>query len=380
VRVAVYSDFPYQRDGKGLWCGEAFVLFACRLHAFAERVVLTGRLDPRPGRMAYRVPPEVDFLPLPNYPSLARPSAALGAAVRSLRRFDRLLRDVDAVFLLGPHPLSVAFALLALRRRKRVVLGVRQDFPRYVRHRNPRRVDLRAEATVLDAAWRALARRLPTVVVGEELERRYRGARSHPLAVTLVDDDDVVAPEVALARRWDGERRLLSVGRLSPEKNPLLLADVLAALDDRWRLVVCGDGPLAPALARRLEERGLTPRAELHGYVPYDDGLRELYRSSQAVLHVSRTEGVPGVLYEAFAAGVPVVATAVGGVAGAAGEGALLVAPDDAQAAARALERLQDGDLRRRLVEAGHGKALDHTMGRECARLAALLKGHDGRR
>jgi glycosyltransferase involved in cell wall biosynthesis len=379
VRVAVYSDFPYRRDAEGgLSCAEAFVLFACRLNAFASRVVLVGRLDPEPGRFAYRVPPDVGFLALPHYPSLARPVPALRAVARSLRRFDRLLGDVDSVFLLGPHPLAIVVALLARRRRRRVVLGVRQDLPRYVRHRAPRRADLRFAAVLLDVAWRGLARRIPTVAVGDDLARRYRGGTAAVrIAVTLVEDEDVVELDSALARDWAGERRLLSVGRLDPEKNPLLLADVLAALDDDWRLVVCGEGTLMGALAERLIERGVAGRAELRGYVPYDRGLRELYRTSHALLHVSHTEGVPQVLYEAFAAGLPVVGTAVGGVAAAAGDGALLVAPGDAAAAARALRRLDDPALRRRLVAAGRRRALAHTAGRECRRLAALLEGGD---
>jgi glycosyltransferase involved in cell wall biosynthesis len=378
VRVAVYSDFPYRRDAEGLSCGEAFVLFACRLTAFAERVVLVGRLDPEPGRFAYPIPPEVGFLALPHYSSLARPAGALRAVVRSVLRFDRLLRDVDAVFLLGPHPLAIVVALLARRRGRRVVLGVRQDLPRYMRHRAPRRADLRMAAVVLDAAWRGLARRIPTVAVGDDLARRYRGGiAADRIVVTLVDDEDIVALDGAPARDWDGERRLLSVGRLDPEKNPLLLADVLAALDDDWRLVVCGEGSLAGALAERLAECGVAGRAELRGYVPYDRGLRELYRTSHALLHVSRTEGVPQVLYEAFAAGLPVVGTAVGGVAAAAGSAALLVAPDDAAAAARAVRRLDDASLRRRMVAAGRRRALAHTAGRECMRLAALLEGDD---
>ena len=53
--------------------------------------------------------------------------------------------------------------------------------------------------------------------------------------------------------------------------------------------------------------------------MPIDGGLLDLYRSSHAFLHVLLTEGVPQVLIEVFASGVPVVATAVGGVAEAAG-------------------------------------------------------------
>jgi glycosyltransferase involved in cell wall biosynthesis len=378
VRVAVYSDFPYRRDEHGLSCGESFVLFACRLATSVERLVLVGRLDPEAGRAAYALPPGVGFAPLPHYATLARPLAALGAAARSLRRFDRVLRDVDAVFLLGPHPLAFGFAVLARARGRRVVLGVRQDLPRYVRHRRPRRPDLVLAALVLDLAWRALSLRLPVAVVGDELARRYRrGRRVASIAITLVEPADIVPLSDAVARCWEGTRRLLSVGRLDREKNPLLLPNVLANLDPSWQLVVCGDGPLYAALAERLHASGLDGRARLLGYVPYGDGLKALYRSSHALVHVSHTEGVPQVLFEAFAAGLPVVGTAVGGVASAAGDAALLVAPDDARAVADAVRRLEDPVLRERLVAAGHRRALERTAEREQERLLSLLGDGD---
>jgi len=379
MRVAVYSDFPYRRDADGVSCDESFVLFACALARRVDRLVLVGRLDPEPGRAAYRVPGDVGFAALPHYPSLARPSAALRDGLRSLRRFDAVLREVDGVLLLGPHPLALAFALVALRRRRRVVLGVRQDLPRYTRHRRSARPDLWLAAVALDAAWRRLARRAPVAVVGEALAHRYRrGRRVVPIAVSLVAEADIVAPGVAHARSWDGRRRLLSVGRLDPEKGPLLLADVLAALDERWRLIVCGAGPLEADLRARLRDLGVAERAELRGYVPYDAGLWELYRSCQALAHVSLTEGVPQVLYEAFSAGLPVVGTAVGGVAAAAGDAALLVRPGDAAAMARAVARLDDPLVRRRVVEAGLRRARQHTVERESARLLDLFEDRDG--
>jgi glycosyltransferase involved in cell wall biosynthesis len=170
---------------------------------------------------------------------------------------------------------------------------------------------------------------------------------------------------------------VLSVGRLDAEKNPLLLADILKLLVDSgedWRLTVCGEGPLEGELRERLRRLGLEDRAELVGYLPLHGGLLDLYRSSDALLHVSLTEGLPQVLLEAFAAGLPVVATAVGGVAGAVGDAGMLVPPNDAEAAAAALERLARGqDLRDRLAKAGLERVRGRTLEAESARVAAFL-------
>jgi glycosyltransferase involved in cell wall biosynthesis len=172
---------------------------------------------------------------------------------------------------------------------------------------------------------------------------------------------------------------MLSVGRLAPEKNPLLLADVLACAlrrDPRWRLDVCGDGPLAAPLAERLRELGLADRGRLLGHVPVDGGLVELYRESHVFMHVSLTEGMPQVLLEAFAARLPVAATAVGGVPEMVAGRGLLVEPGDAPAAARAAGRLVDEPgLRAELQDAGEALARAHTLESECAGLATFLAG-----
>ena len=187
----------------------------------------------------------------------------------------------------------------------------------------------------------------------------------------------MVSLEAATARSYDGELRVISVGRLDAEKNPLLIADVLRRLVDDgrpWRLIVCGDALRAALAEARLRELGVEERAELPGYVPYGPRLIELYRSSHALLHTSWTEGLPQVLIEAFAAGVPAVATDVGGIRDAVGEAARLVPPGDPAAAAELEAIAGDPALRRRLIEAGHVRRR-RTASAEVSRVAEFLRG-----
>jgi glycosyltransferase involved in cell wall biosynthesis len=378
MRLLVYTDYVYVRDVDGnVWADRAFARFLDDI-AKAIDVVIIGRLRPDAGRSHYRLRAPSAFIPLPYYESLVQPSRTLPAAARSLRIFWRALADVDSVWVLGPTPLTIALALLARVRGRRLFLGVRQDLPQYARSRHPGRRSIHVAADLLEATNRALARRHPIVVVGDELGRRYRSApRRLELTVSLVSSRDVLDAEQALARPYDGEIRVLSVGRLETEKNPLLLADVfglLRARDPRYRLVVCGEGPLEAALSARLAELDLAEHAELLGYIPFDAGLLDVYRSSHVFLHVSWTEGVPQVLFEAYASGLPVVATDTGGVAAAAKGCALIVRPGDAAGAADAVERLTtDAELRRRFVSAGLERASAHTYAAEEARLIRFL-------
>jgi glycosyltransferase involved in cell wall biosynthesis len=378
LRLAVYTDNSYRRIGAHVYADRALVRFIEALAGHVEDLVLAGQLDPDLPGAHYRVGEAIRFVGLPHYPSLVHFASAIVAMVRSLRRFWRALDDVDAVWLLGPHPLCLAFAALAVLRRRRVALGVRQDFPVYVRSRHPRRRAVHLAGDLLEGSYRLLARRWPTVVVGPQLAENYRrGRRVLEIQVSLIRDSDLADPAEAASREWDGEATVLSVGRLETEKNPLLLADVLRLLsgDGRhWRLVVCGEGPLDSDLRERLGSLGVGGRAEIRGYVPIDGGLMDLYRESDAFLHVSWTEGMPQVLIEAFAAGTPVVATAVGGVPDAVGDSALLVPPGDAEAAAAALRRLADEpDLRARLVRGGIERVRGRTLEAESRRVGEFL-------
>jgi glycosyltransferase involved in cell wall biosynthesis len=379
VRLAVYTDYVYTREGDAVYAERAFALFLAGLAEHVERLVIVGRLSPRSGASHYRLPDDVEFVALPHYSSLVNARESVPAMVRSLGRFWRVLRDVDTAWLLGPYMLSVLFGGLAALRRRHVALGVRQDLPRYVRSRHPGKRWVHLAAGLLEGTYRLLARRWPVVVVGPELARNYRRAgRVLPITVSLVPSEQIASPEEVAARSYDGDELVaLSVGRLEREKNPLLLADVLAALrelDPRWRLVIAGEGPLEDDLRTRLRALGVEDAADVRGYVPIDGGLPELYRSSHAFLHISWTEGLPQVLFESFAAGLPVVATEVGGVPAAVGDAALLVPPGDAARPAEELARVgRDAELRARLVAAGLARVREHTLEAETRRVAEFL-------
>jgi glycosyltransferase involved in cell wall biosynthesis len=379
MRVAVYTDYTYHESHGELYAGRAFALFVAKLAGLCERLVVLGRLDPGGERARYPIGGQVDFVALPFYTSLTHPFEAIGAFRGSVRAFRDSLDDVDVVWLLGPHPLAVVFALIARRRGKRVVLGVRQDSLAYMRSRHPGKPHFLFLAWVLERAFRTLARRMPVIAVGPAVARRYAGSAAVlEIAVSLIESAQIVSAEAALEREYGAEPTALSVGRLETEKNPLLLADVLALLQDedrRWRLAICGEGAMEAELASRLSELGVADRAELLGYVSFGEALTRLYRDSHALLHVSWTEGLPQVLLEAFAAGLPVVATDVGGIGEAVGEAALLIAPGDAQAAANALGRIADDESeRRRLIEAGLDYAARHTVESETASVARFLE------
>lgn len=319
---------------------------------------------------------------LPHYPNLRRLGAVARALVGTVRAFGRNLGRVDVVWIFGPHVFGFLLTLLALARGRRVVLGVRQDTVEYTRRRIPSRRWLPVVFAVrmLDAADRLLARFLRTTVVGEEVGRRYGAPRRKLLVMTvsLVRETDVV-PEPP-ARDWSGEIHLLTVGRLEPEKNPLLVVELLAELErrhpGRYRLTWIGRGVLEDAVRRRASELKVDHLLELIGYVPFGPELFDRYRRAHAFVHVSLTEGLPQVLLEALASATPVVATDVGSVRAALDGGAagIVVPPGDLDALVTGVERVvADSPGRERMIQRGLELARERTLEREAARVAAFI-------
>jgi colanic acid/amylovoran biosynthesis glycosyltransferase len=147
---------------------------------------------------------------------------------------------------------------------------------------------------------------------------------------------------------------IVCVARLSPIKNHLVLLEACAALRARgieFRCVLVGEGRARGEIEAARTRLGLDEHVVLAGAATQTEVLSFWRRAAIAALS-SDSEGVPVSLMEAAACGVPVVATAVGGVSELVDDGitGLLVPPGDAAAFAAALEvLLRDPALGRRL-------------------------------
>jgi glycosyltransferase involved in cell wall biosynthesis len=117
------------------------------------------------------------------------------------------------------------------------------------------------------------------------------------------------------------------IGRLGREKGPDTFIDALQRVRGEYQAVVVGDGAMMAELVGRANQLGLDGTVRWAGAV---DGAGRLIKALDMVVLSSRTEGTPMVLLEAMAAGVPIVATRVGGVPDVITDReAVLVAPDD---------------------------------------------------
>jgi glycosyltransferase involved in cell wall biosynthesis len=140
----------------------------------------------------------------------------------------------------------------------------------------------------------------------------------------------------------DGEPvRVCAVARLEPPKDFPTLITALSLLEDqRWTLDLVGDGPLESEIRRLSKARGIAERVRFLGY---QADPAHVYARSQIFVLASRSEALPRSILEAMRAGLPVVATDVGGVSElvAHRETGLLAPPQDPAALAAAISELQ---------------------------------------
>jgi len=161
-------------------------------------------------------------------------------------------------------------------------------------------------------------------------------------------------------------------GRLTAQKDPLLTLDVLVELKRRGvalTLHIVGEGDLEPTVRGRAAALGVDGLIRWH---PPSQEMPRWYGSCDLLLMTSVFEGVPYVIYEAMAMGVPVVAPALKGnveLLGADGANPLIAPRDDVRGYADTVQRLlEDPDLRERIGRAARERMLGtfavETMGR----------------
>jgi glycosyltransferase involved in cell wall biosynthesis len=250
----------------------------------------------------------------------------------------------------------------------------------------PRRQWLRRTAARLVDAFVAVT---PTLARKAIEQRDCESSRLHVISNGI--DVARFAPSPHRRRKVREELRIPddvwvigTVGRLSPEKDQALLIDAMGPLlSERRRLVIVGDGAEQDALRKRIASLPGSPYVIVLGE---RDDIESILCAFDAFAMTSRTEGLPLVLLEAMATGLPVVSTTVGGVPDLVKHrvtGLLVRAGDRAQLT-RDLELLSsDSVLSSKLGEAGRRDVLErHSVERMAHDYAALYENtlrHGGR-
>ena len=325
-----------------------------------------------------RLPPiEVDGVRVLSVPALDLTRLTQAQVAVSPQLYSSVLRvgdafGADVLHANGLHfQTSLAAAYLSRRRRIPLVTTV------HVAGLDALAAHLRwACATYEGTLGRMVLSSSAQVIAVSQSVRRHLGRLRVPQDRLSVVGNGVdhrrFYPAVTLPR--EGPLRIVFIGRLIPNKGPLVLIRALAKLARAgvaFEAALLGDGPLRHQIERLLVRSSLTAQVRLLGHVT---DVAEHLRDADVCIRPSFTEGMPLAVLEAMACGVCVVASDVEGNAELISHGdtgLLFPAGDDDALATRILWALEHPEVRRRIGEHGQRSSLPHTWD-ECAERHAL--------
>jgi len=394
MKLGIVYHMPFWRgaDGRLREIEGSFARYVDSLAPYFDEIVLCVPFvkEPRQGGTAVRSS-NVRVLPLPDFDGPMRFYPRLPAMLPRLFAF---ARDIDVLHCRVPTPAAI-FAFLVAR------LFGRPSFLLIVG-------DLEAMAGTMPYRW--IKRRLWRAYTAfEEWGVQWMADRSLPFAngaalaikhsrphhrVVQTLTTTITSADIVTGVDGCGSRpiNILTVSRIDPRKGLRALPQVLRLLAGRGfeaTLDVVGPCVGAPGEAERRDIEaaaaalGVGDRIRMAGAMPLEQLMPRYREYDVFVLPTGPGEGVPRVLLEAMAAGVPVVTTRVAGIASLVQheENGLLVerpAPDDL---ARAIARLlEDRPLRRRLIEGGRATARAHTLDAQAAQMMAHVSSRLGLR
>jgi glycosyltransferase involved in cell wall biosynthesis len=266
-------------------------------------------------------------------------------------------------------------------------------------HRRPRLVAYAAlnhfggRTPLLRARWPFLSRtRMRQIALWSRLDgvcacaaksmvcaRRMGLPQSVPVSVNFLPvfgPEDASTNSVALPWRDQNMFVVGFAGNLTEQKGWKVLLEAIERLPERFKAVIIGDGEQRPdvesclkrpKLADRVVYAGVLPKSDLLATYPLFDAF-----ALPSVTTAHAVEQFGCVLAEAMACGVPVIGSDSGAIPEVIGDAGLVVPEGDAEALARAIERLsEDEELRARLVALGRQK---HRTQYSCVAYARSLE------
>jgi phosphatidylinositol alpha-1,6-mannosyltransferase len=381
VTLGILYHMPFWQAADGsLWESEgSFARYVDSLAPYFDEVVLSVPVFDRPQAAGSRVrATNVRLAPLPYFPG---PRQFYPMLPRLYGRLKSWVAQCDVIHLRVPSPAAI-FAFRAARSMgKPVFLLVVGDYEALLPHlpyRGIKKRVFRAYVTFEEWALRHMTSRVLTFTNGAALRRKHEhdGGRIIETKTTTLSEHEIgTRTDVASS----GCIRALTVSRIDPRKGlralPAAVAQLtIAGIDLSLDIIgptigLIGDDE-RDAIERDAERHGVADRVRLLGPVPLDR-LMTAYRDYDIfILPTQPGEGIPRVLLEAMANGLPIVTTDVSGITSLITHdvNGLLIPDASSASVAAAVQRLaRDEALRRRVIQGGYVTARAHTLERQAA-------------
>lgn len=380
-RLAIFSHKHFRRTPEGLKTsgGLSIQINALARHFDQINLYVPATTDPKFSGLS--TGPNVVLHPLPHYGDR---TGFIRALPEIRQEILNALAHSDLALAVLPGYVGVLASFLCQRRDFPLFQWVVGNWSRNVilRRQSPTGIWFAANilAPVLEGTLKRLTRNVVTFFNGKVLLDQGKPFHFTRTSSSIREGDICVreAPDLPA----NSQLRLLSVGRLAPEKGLSYLLEAVAQLvsaNESVRLCVVGSGSLEEVLRIQAAELNISDRVDFLGYVAERSDLLKLFREADIFILPSIEDQQPKVLLEAMSQSLPVIATRIGGIPSiiADSNNGLLIPPADPDAIVEATRRLKsDPGLRRKLVNAGIAFVRDHTVEKETARMLKIVAGY----
>lgn len=385
MTLGILYHMPFWQAADGsLWESEgSFARYVDSLAPYFDEIVLSVPVFDRPQPSGSRVrATNVRLAPLPYFPGPRQFYPMLPSVLGRLKSW---VSQCDVIHLRVPSPAAIFAFRAAKAAGKPVFLLVVGDYEALLPHLpylGIKRVLFRAYVAFEEWALRHMTSQSLTFTNGAALRRKHAhdGGRVIETKTTTLSQEDIgTRADVGQS----GRLRALTVSRIDPRKGLRALPGAIAQLKEQGidvsldvigpTIGLIGDDE-RDAIKLDAEQRGVGDRVALPGAVPLDQLMAKYREYDLFILPTQPGEGIPRVLLEAMANGLPIVTTNVSGITSLITDevNGLLIADASADSVARAVKRLaQDGELRRRLIQGGYATARNYTLERQASDMMA---------
>lgn len=387
MTLGVLYHMPCWQSADGaIWEVEgSFARYVDSLAPYFDRIVLAVPVFDTPPASGTRLrAANVVLAPLPYFPGPRQFYPQLPQVYTRLRSW---VSACDVVHLRIPTPAAIFAFRLAKAAGKPVFVLVVGDYEALLPHlpyRGLKRTLFSQYVAFEERALRRMTTGALTFANGAALAEKHRAQ-----GATVFETRTTTLSAADIATRDDTCRepriRLLSVSRIDPRKGlrvlPAALADLLRrGLEVSLDIVGPTIGQIGEderaAILSDAQALGVADRLSLPGAVPLEHLLPRYRHYDMFVLPTRPGEGIPRVLLESMAAGMPVITSDVAGIGSLVRhrENGWLLESGTSDAVADAVAQLAcDGGLRRQLIQRGYETARAHTLERQAAEMMAVV-------
>ncbi len=383
MRLCFTSHVGFTKGEGVYYCTPGFAKLLEMIAPLYDEVELCAPVldDPPPKNDSKVCIPNLTLCPLPPYHRGCE-IAAFKYPLKLMRCLWPHIKRADAVLINLPNYLSILAWWVCLLQRKRFAIRMAGNWPEVIRlafHNHGMFVLGNIAACPHQLLVKAIVKTSDvTIVNGQELADIY--GRNNPHVVRVVSstfhNTDIAS---TIAGSGFDECQILYAGRLQLDKG---LSELFQAAKDllaeglKLRILLAGEGCRREDIRKEAEELGIIDRVEFLGWIAIEK-LKDIYRTCDIFVFPSYSEGMPKVITEAMANGLPVVVTNVGGMPSIVQDGktGFVVPKKDAPALQNALRKLiLDKPLRQRMAEVGLKRSHQFTMEAERACVKAALQ------